>query len=241
MSETVVDTRDLTMRFGGVLAVNNVNLSLRERELRCLIGPNGAGKSTFFKCLTGQIRLHHGNGRVFIRGQDVSGWSAYQIVRLGVGIKTQVPSVMNGLTVEENLWLSARRVNDREATRATVAEMLEQMSIEGLARREVGELAHGQRQLVEIALVLAQRPWLLLLDEPAAGITGAEADQLVQIIHAVNQKASVIVVDHDMQFVRMLGGTVTVLHQGAVLREGPVDEVLADAQVREVYIGSRAK
>ena len=241
MSETVVDTRDLTMRFGGVLAVNNVNFSLRERELRCLIGPNGAGKSTFFKCLTGQIRLHHGNGRVFIRGQDVSGWSAYQIVRLGVGIKTQVPSVMNGLTVEENLWLSARRVNDREATRATVAEMLEQMSIEGLARREVGELAHGQRQLVEIALVLAQRPWLLLLDEPAAGITGAEADQLVQMIHAVNQKASVIVVDHDMQFVRMLGGTVTVLHQGAVLREGPVDEVLADAQVREVYIGSRAK
>ena len=241
MSETVVDTRDLTMRFGGVLAVNNVNFSLGERELRCLIGPNGAGKSTFFKCLTGQIRLHHGNGRVFIRGQDVSGWSAYQIVRLGVGIKTQVPSVMNGLTVEENLWLSARRVNDREATRATVAEMLEQMSIEGLARREVGELAHGQRQLVEIALVLAQRPWLLLLDEPAAGITGAEADQLVQIIHAVNQKASVIVVDHDMQFVRMLGGTVTVLHQGAVLREGPVDEVLADAQVREVYIGSRAK
>ena len=241
MSETVVDTRDLTMRFGGVLAVNNVSFSLKERELRCLIGPNGAGKSTFFKCLTGQIRLHHGNGRVFIRGQDVSGWSAYQIVRLGVGIKTQVPSVMNGLTVEENLWLSARRVNDREATRATVAEMLEQMSIEGLARREVGELAHGQRQLVEIALVLAQRPWLLLLDEPAAGITGAEADQLVQIIHAVNQKASVIVVDHDMQFVRMLGGTVTVLHQGAVLREGPVDEVLADAQVREVYIGSRAK
>ena len=241
MTETVVDTRDLTMRFGGVLAVNNVSFSLKERELRCLIGPNGAGKSTFFKCLTGQIRLHHGNGRVFIRGQDVTGWSAYQIVRLGVGIKTQVPSVMNGLTVEENLWLSARRVNDREATRATVAEVLQQMSIESLARREVGELAHGQRQLVEIALVLAQRPWLLLLDEPAAGITGAEADQLVQIIHAVNQKASVIVVDHDMQFVRMLGGAVTVLHQGAILREGPVDDVLADAQVREVYIGSRAK
>jgi branched-chain amino acid transport system ATP-binding protein/urea transport system ATP-binding protein len=241
MSETVVDTRDLTMRFGGVLAVNNVNFSLQERELRCLIGPNGAGKSTFFKCLTGQIRLGHANGRVFIRGQDVSGWSAYQIVRLGVGIKTQVPSVMNGLNVEENLWLSARRVNDRDATRAIVAEVLEQMSLEDIARREVGELGHGQRQLVEIALVLAQRPWLLLLDEPAAGITGTEADQLVRIIHEVNRKASVIVVDHDMQFVRMLGGRVTVLHQGAVLREGPVDDVLADAQVREVYIGSRAR
>jgi branched-chain amino acid transport system ATP-binding protein len=230
MSETVVDTRDLSMRFGGVQAVNNVNFSLRDRELRCLIGPNGAGKSTFFKCLTGQIRLDHTHGRVFIRGQDVTGWRAYEIVRLGVGIKTQVPSVMNGLNVEENLWLSARRVSSREATQATVAEVMQQVSLEGIAR-----------QLVEIGLVLAQHPWLLLLDEPAAGITGAEADQLVRIIHEVNQKATVVVVDHDMQFVRMLGGKVTVMHQGAILREGPVDEVLADAKVREVYIGSRAK
>ena len=241
MSETVLDTRDLSMRFGGVQAVNNVSFSLVDRELRCLIGPNGAGKSTFFKCLTGQIRLNHGHGRVFIRGQDVTGWRAYEIVRLGVGIKTQVPSVMNGLTVEENLWLSARRVGSREHTQAAVAEVMAQMALEPIARRLVGELAHGQRQLVEIGLVLAQRPWLLLLDEPAAGITGAEADQLVRIIHEVNRKATVVVVDHDMQFVRMLGGRVTVLHQGSILREGPVDEVLADAKVREVYIGTRAK
>ena len=241
MSETVVDTRDLSMRFGGVQAVNNVNFSLADRELRCLIGPNGAGKSTFFKCLTGQIRLDHSHGRVFIRGQDVTGWRAYEIVRLGVGIKTQVPSVMNGLNVEENLWLSARRVNGRESVAAVVAEVIEQMSLAGIARRKVGELAHGQRQLVEIGLVLAQRPWLLLLDEPAAGITGAETEALVRIIHAVNQKATIIVVDHDMEFVRMLGARVTVLHQGAILREGPVDDVLADALVREVYIGSRAK
>ena len=241
MTDTVVDTRDLSMRFGGVQAVNNVNFSLHDRELRCLIGPNGAGKSTFFKCLTGQIRLDHSHGRVFIKGQDVTGWRAYEIVRLGVGIKTQVPSVMNGLNVEENLWLSARRVNHREAAQATVAQVIKQVSLEGIARRQVGELAHGQRQLVEIGIVLAQRPWLLLLDEPAAGITGAVAEALVRIIHEVNQTATVVVVDHDMQFVRMLGGRVTVLHQGAVLREGPVDEVLADAKVREVYIGSRAK
>jgi len=242
MSETVLDTRDLSMRFGGVQAVNNVNFSLRDRELRCLIGPNGAGKSTFFKCLTGQIRLDPSHGRVFIRGQDVSGWRAYEIVRLGVGIKTQVPSVMNGLNVEENLFLSARRVHpNRAAAEAAVEEVMQQVSLQRIARRLVGELAHGQRQLVEIGLVLAQRPWLLLLDEPAAGITGAEADQLVRIIHEVNEKSTVVVVDHDMQFVRMLGGQVTVLHQGAILREGPVDEVLADAKVREVYIGSRAR
>ena len=242
MSEVVLDTRDLSMRFGGVQAVNSVNFSLRERELRCLIGPNGAGKSTFFKCLTGQLRLGHANGRVYIRGQDVSGWRAYEIVRLGVGIKTQVPSVMNGLNVEENLWLSARRaVRDRDAAAAAVDETVTQVGLEGIARRLVGELSHGQRQLVEIGLVLAQRPWLILLDEPAAGITGAEADHLVSVIHAVNQRATLVVVDHDMQFVRMLGGRVTVLHQGAILREGPVDEVLADAKVREVYIGSRAR
>ena len=237
----LLETKGLTMRFGGVVAVDHVDFTLQEVELRCVIGPNGAGKSTFFKCLTGQIRLDHTHGRVFIRGQDVTGWRAYEIVRLGVGIKTQVPSVMNGLNVEENLWLSARRVNDREATRAIVAEVMAQVALEAIARRLVGELAHGQRQLVEIGLVLAQRPWLLLLDEPAAGITGAEADQLVRIIHEVNQKATIIVVDHDMQFVRMLGAKVTVMHQGAILREGPVDEVLADPLVREVYIGSRAK
>ena len=237
----ILETRDLERRFGGVRAVAGVDFKLERGELRCLIGPNGAGKSTFFKCLTGQIRLDHSHGRVFIRGQDVTGWRAYEIVRLGVGIKTQVPSVMNGLTVEENLWLSARRVGTREQTQATVADVLRRMSLEPIARRLVGELAHGQRQLVEIGLVLAQGPWLLLLDEPAAGITGAEADQLVRIIHEVNQKATVVVVDHDMQFVRMLGGKVTVMHQGAVLREGPVDDVLADAKVREVYIGSRAK
>jgi len=241
MTETVLDTRDLSMRFGGVQAVNNVNFSLQERELRCLIGPNGAGKSTFFKCLTGQIRLDHGHGRVFIRGHDVTGWRAYEIVRLGVGVKTQVPSVMNGLSVEENLWLSARRVASRDAVGDIVADVIEQMALAGIARRLVGELAHGQRQLVEIGLVLAQKPWLLLLDEPAAGITGAETEALVRIIQQVNQTATMVVVDHDMEFVRMLGARVTVFHQGAILREGPVDEVLADALVREVYIGSRAR
>jgi branched-chain amino acid transport system ATP-binding protein len=237
----VVETRDLTMRFGGVVAVNNVNFNLRERELRCLIGPNGAGKSTFFKCLTGQYLLNHGNGRVYIRGNDVTGWRAHQIVRLGVGIKTQVPSVMNGLTVEENLWLAARRIHGWNASPNIVQEIIDELQIGDIARRIVGELSHGQRQLVEIGMVLAQRPWLVLLDEPAAGMTGDEVERLVKVIRRINKNASVIVVDHDMEFVRMLGSMVTVFHQGAVLREGPCDQVLGDAKVREVYIGTRAK
>ncbi|WP_396433763.1 ATP-binding cassette domain-containing protein [Limnohabitans sp.] len=241
MSEMIVETRDLSMRFGGVLAVNHVNFNLRERELRCLIGPNGAGKSTFFKCLTGQYRINHSNGRVLIRGQDVTGWRPHEIVQLGVGIKTQVPSVMNGLTVWENLWLSARRVHGKKDASTEVDRVISELGLQNLMRRMVGELAHGQRQIVEIGLVLCQRPQLVLLDEPAAGITGAEADRLVELIQGINQQAAVVVVDHDMNFVRMLGGTVTVLHQGAVLMEGATDVVMNDAKVREVYIGNRAK
>ena len=241
MSEPVVETRELSMRFGGVLAVNNVDLTLRERELRCLIGPNGAGKSTLFKCLTGQLRLTPANGRVLIRGQDVTGWRPYEIVRLGVGIKTQVPSVMNGLTVWENVWLAARRTHGHEGSRGEVERIVDELALAPVMRRQVGELAHGQRQLVELALVLAQGPWLVLLDEPAAGMTGAETERLVELIRRINQSATVVVVDHDMHFVRMLGGKVTVLHQGAILMQGGVEQVLADARVREVYIGSRAK
>jgi branched-chain amino acid transport system ATP-binding protein len=236
----VVETQELTMRFGGVVAVNAVNFSLRERELRCLIGPNGAGKSTFFKCLTGQYRLTHENGRVLIRGTDVVGWRTHQVVRLGVGVKTQVPSVMQGLSVQENLWLSARRIHGWAGAAGAVDEVSAELRLSEILRRLVGELSHGQRQMVEIGIVLIQRPWLVLLDEPAAGMTGNEVERLVAVIRRINQTASVIVVDHDMGFVRMLGSTVTVFHQGSVLVEGPADKVLNDPMVREVYIGNRA-
>jgi branched-chain amino acid transport system ATP-binding protein/urea transport system ATP-binding protein len=237
----IVETQELTMRFGGVVALDRVNFSLQERELRCLIGPNGAGKSTFFKCVTGQYRLRHENGRVLIRGSDVTGWSTHEIVRIGIGIKTQVPSVMNGLSVQENLWLSARRIHGWHGTTGAVEEVAAELRIGDLLRRQVGELSHGQRQLVEIGIVLVQRPWLMLLDEPAAGMTGNEVERLIGVIRRINETASIIVVDHDMDFVRMLDSRVTVFHQGAILMEGPAEQVLADAAVREVYIGNRAK
>jgi branched-chain amino acid transport system ATP-binding protein len=240
VSEPVVETRELAVRFGGVLAIDNVNFTLRERELRCLIGPNGAGKSTFFKSITGQIRGANVDGRVLIRGQDVSSWSTRQIVRLGIGIKTQVPSVMNGLTVSENLWLSAYRTAGQDGADTVVEEVLAEIELGGIARRLAGELAHGQRQLVEIGTVLANKPWLVLLDEPAAGLTNAETERLIAIIKRINQTATLIVVDHDMHFVRKLDSLITVFHQGAVLIEGRADKVLSDPSVREVYLGSRA-
>jgi branched-chain amino acid transport system ATP-binding protein len=240
VTEPVVETHELAVQFGGVLAVDHVNFTLRERELRCLIGPNGAGKSTFFRSLIGQNRNANVSGRVVVRGQDVTGWATRHIVRLGIGIKTQVPSVMNGLTVAENLWLSARRSAGQEGADAAVDEIVSELELGDIARRQVGELAHGQRQMVEIGTVLANKPWLVLLDEPAAGLTNAETERLVAIIKRINQSATVIVVDHDMHFVRTLDSRITVFHQGAILVEGHADKVLTDPKVREVYLGNRA-
>jgi branched-chain amino acid transport system ATP-binding protein len=240
MSEIVVETRDLSVHFGGVSAVNNVNFALRERELRCLIGPNGAGKSTFFKSMTGQLRGADASGRVLIRGEEVTGWPTYRIMRLGVGVKTQVPSIMNGLTIEDNLWLSASRTNPQEAD-AAVEQIIAEFAMQSIARRQVSELAHGQRQLVEIGMVLASRPWLVLLDEPAAGVTGHEMERLVSIIRKINRDAALIVVDHDMHFVRMLEAQITVFNQGSILVEGDPDQVLNDPRVREVYLGNRTQ
>ncbi len=237
----VLETRDLTLRFGGVVAVDNVSFALGERELRCLIGPNGAGKSSFFRCLTGRRDQGRASGQVLIRGQDVVRWHPHEIVQLGVGIKTQVPSLMNGLTVEENLWLAARRVHGYAGATNAAQEVMAELHLGNIAKRLVGELAHGQRQVVEIGVVVVQRPWMVLLDEPAAGMTGEEIDRLVAVIRRINQTAAVIVVDHDMAFVRMLSSNVTVFHRGAILVEGTAQKVLDDPRVREVYLGNRAR
>jgi branched-chain amino acid transport system ATP-binding protein len=239
MNEIAIETRDLSVYFGGVSAVNNVNFVLRERELRCLIGPNGAGKSTFFKSVTGQLRGADSSGRVLIRGEEVTNWPTYRIMRLGVGVKTQVPSVMSGLTTEENLWLSALRTHP-DAAEGIVEEIITELALQPIARRQLNELAHGQRQLVEIGMVLANKPWLILLDEPAAGMTGQEVERIVGIIRNINRNAALIVVDHDMHFVRMLEAEITVFNQGAILVQGSADQVLNDPRVREVYLGSRA-
>jgi ABC-type uncharacterized transport system ATPase subunit len=240
MNEIAIETRDLSVHFGGVSAVNNVNFVLRERELRCLIGPNGAGKSTFFKSITGQLRGADSSGRVLIRGEEVTNWPTYRIMRLGIGVKTQVPSIMSGLTTEENLWLSASRTNP-DAAEGIVEEIVSELALQSIARRQLNELAHGQRQLVEIGMVLANKPWLILLDEPAAGVTGQEVERIVGIIRSINRNAALIVVDHDMHFVRMLEAEITVFNQGSILVQGSADQVLNDPRVREVYLGSRAR
>ncbi len=238
MTVPLLEAQDATMRFGGVTAVNGVNFALREMELRCLIGPNGAGKSTFFKMLTGQLKPSA--GRILLRGRDITGAEPHQIARLGVGIKTQVPNVFDGLSVRENVFVAASRRGSAQQARRVTAETLERLRLTGIAARLVGQLAHGQRQWVEIAAVLAQEPKLVLLDEPAAGMTHEEVLRTAALIREINQTHALIVVEHDMQFIRMIARTVTVFNQGSILVEDDVERVMADPAVRDVYLGKHA-
>jgi branched-chain amino acid transport system ATP-binding protein len=236
--DAVVEAERLSVHFGGVTALDRVNLNVAPGELRCLIGPNGAGKSTFFKCVTGQLRPSE--GRVFIKGEDVSGSPPFAIARLGVGIKTQVPSVMNGLSVRENLWLAARRTAGKKEADRRVADALDRLKLTNLSATAVASLSHGQRQLAELGIVIAGKPWLILLDEPAAGLTGEDRARMAELVGELNRDAAMIIVEHDMHFIRAIARTVTVFHQGRVLIEAPVSTVLDDARVRDVYLGRQA-
>ncbi|MEM0978598.1 MAG: ATP-binding cassette domain-containing protein [Pseudomonadota bacterium] len=237
MAEVVLETQGLTMRFGGVVAAHNVDFKLEARELRCLIGPNGAGKSTFFKCVTGLQTPTEGD--VFMRGVETTHWMPHQVASLGVGIKTQAPNVMDALSVFENIWLAARRFHDpNEADRKT-HEIIERLALGSIARSDLGQLAHGERQRVELGLVAVGDPWLVLLDEPAAGMSAEDVERMTGIIHELNRSAAIIIVEHDMQFIRSIAEKVTVFHQGEVLIEDHVDRVMSDPTVRDVYLGKK--
>ncbi|WP_219216493.1 ATP-binding cassette domain-containing protein [Variovorax boronicumulans] len=238
-AETVVEATGVAMRFGGVNAVDGVSMRLARHELRCLIGPNGAGKSTFFKCLSGQYRPTEGD--IQLAGESIVGLEKHDIAQRGVGVKTQVPSLMNALTVHENLWLAARAVRSRSAAavKARVGELIDALDLGPIVHRPTGLLAHGQRQVVELGVVLAPDPWLVLLDEPAGGLTRSEVERMAELVTALAARATVVVVEHDMNFVRRIAHAVTVFHQGRILTEGPAAQVLADDRVRDVYLGKR--
>lgn len=240
MSDTatpLLSTQALTMRFGGVVAVNEVDFSLAPGELRCLIGPNGAGKSTFFKMLSGQYAPT--SGKITFRNRSIAGAAPHEIARLGIGIKTQIPNVFNGLDVHENIWLAARRRNSPAMARRIARDILDRIRLTHRAMVPVGHLSHGQRQWVEIGMVLAGEPELVLLDEPAAGMTDEETRLTAELIKEINSTRALIIVEHDIQFIRMIADRVTVFHQGRILMEDKVDAVLKDDRVRDVYLGKK--
>ena len=188
--------------------------------------------------LCGQLKPS--GGQVLFRGNDVTGAEPHGIARAGMGIKTQVPSVYDGLSIHENIMLSAWRTRSKNDASVLVGDLLARIRLADQAERLVGHLAHGQRQWVELAIVLAQEPVLVLLDEPTAGMTLDEVESTAALIRDINQTYSIIVVEHDMQFIRMIAETVTVFHQGKILAEDNVDNIMRDPAVRDVYLGKQA-
>ena len=231
-------TRDLSMHFGGVQAVRHVNFTLAEGELRCLIGPNGAGKSTFFKMLTGQLQPTHGH--VLFRGRDISNAQPTRSRGSASASRPRCRACSMVSRCGRTSGSRRARMHSGEQARRLVDEMLERIGLTEAAERLVGQLAHGQRQWVELGLVLSTDPELILLDEPAAGMTHEEVYKTAELVREINRTKALIVVEHDMQFIRMIAKQVTVFNQGAVLVEDTVENIMRNPQVRDIYLGKQA-
>ena len=246
MSGKILEIENLTVSFDGFKAVNNLNFSMDEGELRVVIGPNGAGKTTFMDVITGKTKPTE--GRVYFKGKNLRPYSEHQIARLGIGRKFQTPRVFLKLTPRENLELScAKKKNvlgslfgqSSSAERRTVAGLLETIGLTPKADIPADLLSHGEKQRLEIGMLVAQSPDLLLVDEPVAGLTDEETEKVGDLLLALAESHSIMVIEHDMEFVRQIARTVTVLHQGTVLCEGNMDEVQNDPRVIEVYLGKQ--
>lgn len=234
-ADVILETRAVGKRFGGVHALRNVNFRLRYGELRCLIGPNGAGKSTFFKLISGQLKPTTGD--ILLERRSIVHAQPHAIAKRGIGIKNQVPAVMDGITVRENLWLAARSMTKGATCENVVAEVAERLSLGPILNRLTGELAHGQRQWVEIGMVIARKPKIVLLDEPTAGMSDAETRQTARLVQEIRDTAAVIVVEHDMRFIKEIAEQVTVFNDGEILVEDSFDVIARDTQVRDIYLG----
>jgi len=237
---------DVNVSFDGFKAINNLNLTINDGELRCIIGPNGAGKTTMMDIITGKTRPD--SGQVWFGSRhNLLTKSEPEIASLGIGRKFQKPTVFEALSVFDNLELAmaadkrvlptlTARLSGEQRSR--IDEVLETIGLEALRGRQAGILSHGQKQWLEIGMLLMQRPRLLLVDEPVAGMTEQEMERTAELLVSLAGKQSVVVVEHDMGFVRSIARQVTVLHQGSVLAEGSMDQVSNDPKVIEVYLGA---
>lgn len=226
----------LQKRFGGLQALRDINLEVPSNEIRCLIGPNGAGKSTFFNLLVG--KFDPSAGRVRLNDVDITGLRPDQRARLGIGIKTQVPNFFGGLTTLENVWLAAyRSLHDIDAANAAAWATLSEFGLADKAGELAERLSHGEHQRLEIGMVSVARPAVVLLDEPTAGMTRQETGETVELIRRMSRRATVVVVEHDMEFVRTLNAPVTMFHEGAVFASGSIEELRRNEQVLDIYLG----
>jgi len=235
----------VSVSFDGFKALNNLSLTVAPGEMRAIIGPNGAGKTTMMDVVTGKTRPE--DGEVYFNGtQDLTKLDEAEIAMLGIGRKFQKPTVFDMHTVEDNILLALKsdrrpwaslfwQENPEDDSR--VNGILEIVRLASLRKRVAGSLSHGQKQWLEIGMLLAQKPKLMLIDEPVAGMTDAETRQTAELLKEINRDRTVIVVEHDMTFVRDLGVKVTCLHEGTVIAEGSIDQVSQNDRVVEVYLG----
>ncbi len=237
----------LTKSFGGLKVFDGLDLAVAPGELRCIIGPNGTGKTTLFNLISG--RLKPDGGRILLRGQEVGGKAVHRISRLGVGRKFQAPSIFEEMTVLDSLLaggtgrsgvraLLFSRERRRQTERAE--EILDVLQLREERGRRAGDLSHGQKQWLEIGVVMLNDPDLILLDEPTAGMTLAETARTADLLKSAFKGKTTVVIEHDIAFVRRLRSTVTVLYRGTVMRQGSFEEIAADEAVRRVYLGEEA-
>jgi len=246
MNPKILETENLTVSFDGFKALNHLNFSMDVGELRVVIGPNGAGKTTFLDAITGKVQPTE--GCVMFKGRNVRSLSEHQIARLGIGRKFQTPRIYLNLTPRENLELTSNRKKNVFATlfghsstaeRNTITGLLETIGLVANADIPAAKLSHGEKQRLEIGMLVAQSPDLLLVDEPVAGLTDEETQNIGELLLALSQSHSILVIEHDMEFVRQIARKVTVLHEGSVLFEGNIEEVHNDPRVIEVYLGQK--
>ena len=249
MTAPLLEAENLVRRFGGLAAVDGVSLALRRGCLHAVIGPNGAGKSTLTNLLSGE--LPSSEGRIRIGGVDAAGWPNWRFARAGVGRSFQRTNVLRDMTVDENVRLAAqirlsppgrllRRASQEAAPAAAAARALERVGLHAHAARLAGSLSHGGLRQLEIAMVLATDPQVLLLDEPLAGMGPEEADRIVRLLRALAVDHAVLLIEHDMDVVFAVADTLTVMVDGRVLDEGPPEHIRASARVQDAYLGHPA-
>jgi len=240
----VLTVENLTVSFDGFKAVDHLSLSIAERELRVVIGPNGAGKTTLLDMICGKTRPTSGSIR--FRETELTQMEEYEIVRAGVGRKFQNPSIYEDLTVQENLEISIPQAHGVWASilfrrtpqvRARIEETAVQINLQDHLGKKSGLLSHGQKQWLEIGMLLMQEPELLLLDEPVAGMSPRERELTGDLLRTISLGKSLVVIEHDMDFVKSIASKVTVLHQGRLLSEGTIEQVQKDPRVIDVYLG----
>jgi branched-chain amino acid transport system ATP-binding protein len=244
VSAPILKTELLTVRFGGLAALSQVNFEVRRDEIRAIIGPNGAGKSTFFNCLTGVLRPTA--GRILFNGDDITGLPSNKISQKGIARSYQITNILPNATALENVRIAAqsrRHAWNMVAHHSSFADInakaeaaLDSVGLLGKADELAANLSHGQQRNLEIGIALATEPSLLCLDEPTAGMSAAETHDTMQLVRRIGKNLTILIVEHDMQVVMELADRITVLHYGEILAEGTPDEIQKNARVLEVYL-----